>query len=204
MGEMDGSVTRREALKTTAKVAGVAAFATPVVMGVFSAPALGVPFACDPAVNSRAIQLITGGGKRWNINCASLNTAQGRYNAQQTTFTLPGAAGAVTLNFGMSGVDNFPVECSYYTITAPATYTCTAIFRTEQANGTLGCSPGATQKTSLPGICEAPATGFSPPGPSGNTTGALPLPYCDVPNGAPNGCDSGVKLVLVSLACCPA
>ena len=42
MDERTASISRREALKSTAKIAGVAAFAAPVVVGVFSAQAVSL------------------------------------------------------------------------------------------------------------------------------------------------------------------
>ena len=52
-----GGFNRREALKFSAKVAGVAAFATPVVVNAFSAPALAqTESTCDPATDSDAIE----------------------------------------------------------------------------------------------------------------------------------------------------
>jgi hypothetical protein len=200
MADNDGTLSRRDALKTTAKVAGVAAFATPVVMGVFSGSARAQS-ACDPALDSDAIDLLQGQPKRWNINCDKQNTFAGRYNAQRTESEIPGSGGlTAVLNFGLLGVDNFPVECSFYTITAPAGWECSATFRVEQANGSQGCGAGATEATSVPGNCTDgfPAfPDFSPP------AGAGPLPYCFVPGGTPNACDSSVKLALVEWVCCP-
>lgn len=199
----NGKISRREALATGAKVAGAAAFATPVVMGVFSSAAsagLDVPDRCNPDVDSDAIDVLQGSPRRWNINCEKQSSFAGRYNAQRTEVTIPGTTETVIISFGDAGVDNFPVECSYYTIDAPEGWDCEATFQVEAPNGVEGCVDG-TEATSDPGEChpdfQATNPSFTPP------PGALPLPYCYVPGGTPNACDSSVKLALVSFFCCP-
>jgi hypothetical protein len=197
-----GRMSRRAAIATGAKVAGAAAFATPVVMGVFSSAASAqVPERCDPSIDSDAIDILEGGDRRWNLNCEKQDSFAGRYNAQRTELAIPGTNEEVVISFGLGGVDNFAVECSFYTITAPDGYECTATFAVENANGTPGCtSATAIEAESTPGDCTEgfPSNpDFTPP------PGALPLPYCYVPGGTPNACDSGNKLVLESFFCCP-
>ena len=186
-----------------AAAAGAAAFATPVVLGVYSTAASAQSSTCDPALDSNAVDLLVGDLKRWNLNCDKQNTLAGRYNAQRTDAEISGTGGlTATIEFGLQGVDNLPVECSYYTIDAPAGWTCTARFGVEQANGQTGCSPGATEFLSVPGDCDDAESGedypdFTPP------PDALPVPYCRVVGGNPNECDSGLKLVLLEWTCCP-
>ena len=179
MGESNGAVTRREALLTTAKVAGAAAFVAPVVIGVFSASSVSAaPVLCSAANDSDAVfGTIDSNTKKWNVNCGG-NAANdpcavtGNYNGQNTTFTL--GPGSGTVQVGLGGVDNFCTSASYYVITNPAGYTCSATWAIENCNGAIG--------SSTPNL-GAPSTAQS-------------LPYCTT------NCN-GVKLVLSSVVCCP-
>ena len=205
-----GAISRRDALKTSAKVAGVAAFATPIVMGVFSSRASAFA-GCDPTLDSDAVDLLKGKPKKWNINCSS-NEKYGRYNAQRTEALLPGPGGLkAVINFGQVGTDNFPVECSYYFFTVPTGWECSATFEIGDANDQLGCIAGE-ERVSVPGDCTLW------PGTDGDTTpgdslpapiGAIGLPYCALPDVAPgqpvptNYCVSGTFLWLVEWSCCP-
>lgn len=196
MGEdvRNGALSRREALKFSGAAVGAAAFATPVVVGAFSAPALGQTFpTCDPATDSDAVVIESAAGHDWNINCEN-DSRWGRYNSQQSVFS--SSIGDVTIQFGELGVDNFDVEVSYYTIIAPSGYECSATWRIINPNGTVTCTgTGEVQATSVP----ANATSGGRP--------TLPLPYCQgkVQNGANAGddrCDSNLRLEVVSLVCC--
>ena len=83
---MSEPLSRRDALKTSAKVAGVAAFATPTVVSMFSTRAAAVD-QCNPATDSFVIPAtnITN-SVDWNQNCAS--STLGRYNGQNFTAQL--------------------------------------------------------------------------------------------------------------------
>ena len=180
----------------TAKAAGAAAFATPIVVGAFSAPALGAQApSCDPNTDSDAVRIESATDERYNQNCAS-GFKYGRYNSQRSDFDAPEIGPGVTVHvrFGLAGTDNFAVECSFYTIEAPAGCECTAVWEMEQSNGTPGCQPGFTQAMSVP----APGCDPNQPPPP---AGAMPLPYCRPTNGT-DGCPSSQKLVLKSLVCC--
>jgi hypothetical protein len=195
MGEKSSSISRRDALKLSAGVAGAAAFATPVVVGAFQAPALGgQPFpTCDPETDSDAVVIESATGNDWNINCESGST-WGRYNSQQSVFG--SSIGNVTIQFGELGVDNFDVEDSYYSIIAPAGYECVATWALKDSNGTSTCDGvGETTNTSVPAN---PTSGGRP---------TFALPYCKakVQNGAHQGedtCDTNLRLEVVSLVCC--
>lgn len=195
MTEPSGTINRREAILKTAKAAGVAAFAAPVVTGVFAAPGIANAAACNPSTDSDAVPITSAAGSEWNVNCADGGT-WGRYNAQRSTFSL--GALQVVLTFGRASLtDNFLVEESWYSLTAAQgniPYTCAATWALQRANGTATCNdPGEVIATSVPN----PATV-----PSGTT--ALPLPYCQaLDNQGDPSCPSGDKLVLVSLVCCP-
>ncbi|MBA2282227.1 MAG: hypothetical protein H0W25_13505 [Acidimicrobiia bacterium] len=196
MDETSQAIGRREALKLSAKAAGAAAFATPIVVGAFSAPALAQAVVCDPATDSDAVRIPAALRERYNQNCGGTASRYGRYNAQRSEISAPelGPGKTVILQFGRLGTDNFSVECSYYTIVAPTGCVCTVTWAMEQANGTAGCEPGFDQATSVP------AAGCDPnqPAPPAN---ALPLPYCKPTSGA-DGCPSSQKLVVTSLVCC--
>jgi hypothetical protein len=196
MGELESkaALTRREALKLSAGVVGATAFATPVVVGAFSAPALGQTFpTCDPATDSDAVVITSATGKDWNINCEN-DSKWGRYNSQQSVFA--SSIGNVTIQFGELGVDNFDVEVSYYSIIAPAGYECVATWRIKDSNGTSTCNGTGESE------------GFSDP--ANDTSGGRPtfgLPYCEGkvqngPNAGDDRCDPNLRLEVVSLVCC--
>lgn len=194
--ETEQGISRREALKLSAKAAGAAAFATPIVVGAFSAPALAAEApGCNPATDSDAVVIESATDERYNVNCKS-GSRWGRYNSQRSDFSAPeiGPGKTVSVRFGLQGTDNFFVECSFYTIEAPTGCECTATWAMESANGTAGCNPGYTQFQSVP----APGCDPNQPDPPAN---ALPLPYCKPTNGT-DGCPSNQKLVLKSLVCC--
>jgi hypothetical protein len=198
------AISRREALRTTAKVAGAAAFATPVVMGVFSSRVSAIPAGCDPSVDSDAIDLLQGQPRKWNINCSD-NEKYGRYNAQRTEALLPGGAGTAAINFGFTGTDNFPVECSFYVFDVPAGWDCSASFVVGDANDTDGCPDGGIEFDSVPGDCEIWPEGGSTPEDFVPPPGALPVPYCQTPSENPSGgfCEGKTFLWLVEWTCCP-
>jgi hypothetical protein len=203
MADNDGTMSRRDALKTSAKVAGVAAFATPVVMGVFSTRASAVNN-CDPSVDSDAIDLLNGTPRKWNTNCSD-NEKYGRYNAQRTTAELPGTGGEIAaINFGFTGTDNFPHECSFYTFDVPDGWECTATFVVGDANDTDGCPDGGLEDISTPGDCE-PWTAAGTPSDFSPPPGANPVPYCKTPveNRSGGFCVSKAFLWLVEWSCCP-
>ena len=173
MGESNGAVTRREALLTTAKVAGAAAFVAPVVIGVFSASSVSAaPVLCSAANDSDAVFGTITGGKVWNTNCGGNCGDSGRYNGQNSSFTVGVGVGSVQV--GSGGVDNFCASQSFYIVTNPAGYTCSATWQVENCTGAVA--------TATPGL--------------GAPVNAQPLPYCTT------NCN-GVKLNLVSVVCCP-
>ena len=118
MEATQAGTTRREALITAAKLTGAAAFAAPVVMSVFAAPAIGQTPSCNPGTNSRAVPAIFAGGEIWNSNCAG----GGRYNGQNSNFTVGGNTGVIQV--GGPGTDNRDFTCAYYTLVQPTGYTC--------------------------------------------------------------------------------
>lgn len=198
MGDIDKTISRREALKTTAKVAGAAAFAAPVIAGVFSAPAAHAVFSnCDPLTNSYAKKATNITGNEWNTNGAA-GYPFGRYNGQNRNFNLQGLQGTISL--GGQGVDNFDVRTSYYYINLTG-YNCEATFRVEN------CGPNNDQNGEVD---------YSQPSVSG--IGYGPLPFCsdEYPGAYPNSpapppvipadqdyTDANAQLVLVSIYCCP-
>ena len=122
-------ISRREAIKTTAKVAGVAAFATPTIVSVWSTPVLanhsldclgdGSPAETNcGSTDSDAVDVQLSGTTSWNTNCGSDNVGVplGRYNSQRSEFTDADDNIIAILTFGEPGVDNFDVEVSYYTL----------------------------------------------------------------------------------------
>lgn len=190
MGDFDSTLSRREAIKLSAKVAGAAAFAAPVVVGAFSAPALGQASpTCNPATDSDAVEITAAAGKDWNINCESGST-WGRYNSQQSDFA--SSIGQVSIMFGEGGVDNFNVEVSYYTIIAPPTWECAATWGLRDPNGSATCDgAGETTHISVPAVATS----------GGRPT--LPLPYCKAKDHQGNDtCDSNLRLEIISLYCC--
>lgn len=200
--ESSSGMDRRSVLKRGALIAGVAAFAQPVVAGVFSSPAAAdyiPPDRCNPALDSDAIDVLGGGDERWNLNCDA-NSKYGRYNAQRSQYTIPGTNLQVSIVFGQANTtDNLPVECSYYTIVKPAGYDCQAEWALQDGSKNAVCNlPGDNVVQSVPGDCiqvgTKPVADFTAP------TGALPIPYCKPKS---DSCPSGFKLVLLNLYCCP-
>ena len=176
MDETNGAISRREALKTTAKAAGVAAFVAPVVVGVFSAQSVNAgACTCSTSTDSDAVPAtVANADVTRNANCKNNDIfPNGRYVAQDISFSFLGGAGSIGL--GLAGNDQFGTELSFYTITSPANYCC-------QANWTLDncATPSPTASTPI----------------NGAPQGALGLPWCI-------GDCSSVKLVLVSVTCCP-
>ncbi len=154
MDETNGAISRREALKTTAKAAGVAAFVAPVVVGVFSAQSVNAAL-CSAANDSDAVFATVTSGGDWNTNCGGNGVGPtGRYNGQNANFTIIGGSGSVQV--GSGGVDNFDTNVSFYFINNPNGFTCVA-------NWTISDCDGATA-LSVPAL--------------GAPAGALPLPYC--------------------------
>lgn len=174
--ETNGAISRREALKTTAKAAGMAAFVAPVVVGVFSAPAVRAATCnCSVSTDSDAVPAtIDPAGITRNTNCGNGDGPNGAYNAQNISFNFGPAQGG-SIQIGLDGVDNFGTEVSFYTIASPAGWCCEAEWIIEgQCSGAVA--------TSVPAV--------------GAPAGAQPLPYCV-------GDCSGVKLTLTSVTCCP-
>jgi hypothetical protein len=211
MGELSGAVSRREALKLSAKVAGVAAFASPVVVGAFSAPALADHDndECDPGTDSDAIVIDSATGTKWNINCqietdnepasSPLNSPYGRYNSQRSSFS--STIGTVSVTFGWPNTtDNFRTDQSWYTIEAPAGYECSARWALS-----LG-GPNTTGQG-----CLAAKTFWSDPPPElaagespslfNSAADARHLPYCTWSNVGSDKCNNQF-LELVTLTCC--
>lgn len=178
---MSESLSRREALKTTAKVAGVAAFATPTVVSMFSTRAAAAD-QCNPATDSYVIPATNlTNNVTWNQNCA--NETLGRYNGQNFTAKLSNND-TVIVQIGTGGTDNNTVDCSYYTILSTK-YKCTAKF------ALLNCPDPNNQPST-------DCTGAWPPG-------AQPVPWCHScpQDTAPSQGATGNKLLLISLNCCP-
>jgi hypothetical protein len=174
MGETNSNaISRREAMKIAAKAAGVTTFATPVVIEVFSAPAVGQtgPPLCSPLTDSDAVYGTIDAGGSWNTNCGG-GCTNGRYNGQNAHFTFAGGEG--TVQVGTGGIDNFCVHQSYYSISAPG-FRCTPMWSLQNCSGVPGTSTSAL--------------------------GDGPLPYC--PTACTPGGDSSVRLVLSSIVCCP-
>ena len=154
MDETNGAISRREALKTTAKAAGVAAFVAPVVVGVFSAQSVNAAL-CSAANDSDAVQAIVESGAEWNVNCGGNGVGpEGRYNGQDKGFTVLGLPG--TVQVGNSGNDNFDTSKSYYVVANPTGYNCTPSW------SVVGCTSPIANSTPI----------------LGHPDGALPLPYC--------------------------
>ena len=197
--DQPATLNRRNVLKGAAAV-GAAAFASPVIAGVFQATSVQAFFNCDPVANSRAIPATTISGQEWNSNSAS-GYPFGRYNGQNRNFTLPnGATGFIRL--GSTGVDNFDTRKSYYEIVITG-YDCTATFALDNC-GTANLNNGLVCQ-STPGVAPGPGIGS--------------LPYCaayykaDVPagtcatalayNGPADYTDPNVQISLLSIVCCP-
>lgn len=180
MDERAASISRREALKSTAKIAGVAAFAAPVVVGVFSAPSVSAAV-CNPSLSSTAISTtVTADATKGSVNCGAPCNGNGQnthlggtYNNNELvgTFTNSNGTvqGAVTVFQPSPGCAN----TAYYLITLTAgasSYQCEAVFVFENCGGTLTT-------------------------PASSALGS-PVPYCA-------GDCSSVKLVLSAVNCCP-
>lgn len=203
MGEHDEdrAVSRREAIKLSAKAAGVAAFASPVVVGAFSAPALGQQSAtCDPATDSDAVRITSASNEKWNINC-QIDTVSphGRYNSQRSEFA-DTEIGNVDIVFGWLGTDNFPTHKSWYVIEAPAGYECSATWAISLGGPDTtgqGCTP-ATQFVSTPPPTIGPGETQSL---ENSAPGAQPLPYCTWSGVGSDKCNNQF-LELVTLDCC--
>lgn len=176
MTESSGSLSRREALKATAKAAGVAAFAAPVVVGVFNSSASAQTVICSQTNDSDAVTAtVIPANYSWNHNSGG-QTVEGRYNGQNKNFTLAGGTG--TVQVGATGTDNPDVTIAYYVIFPPAgLVSCTPTWQI------VGCTgPIATSSAAL-------------------TATQGPLPYCTT---ATDPGSPAVQLQLVSITCCPA
>lgn len=212
MGEInDGALSRREALKLSAKVAGVAAFATPVVVGAFSAPALADHNnnQCDPGTDSDAIDIASAAGSKWNINCqietdnvppsSPLNSPYGRYNSQRSDFT--SSIGQVSIIFGWPDkTDNFRTDQSWYTIVAPGGYVCSATWALSLGGPNTtgdGCDNDPILWSNPPPETSDPAQKTL----SYSAVGARHLPYCTWSNVGADKCNNQF-LELVTLTCC--
>ena len=200
MGDQDSKsvLTRREALKLSAGVVGATAFATPVVVGAFSAPALGQAPVCTPENDSDAVIIQSAGGEKWNINCqVDENSPYGRYNSQRSEFGET-EIGDLAIVFGWGkNTDNFRTDASWYTIETPAGWTCSATW-TISLGGPTTTGQGCVGPESM---STPPPTG---PGPSlsYSAAGAQPLPYCPVAEGTADPKCDGQFLELVELVCC--
>lgn len=193
---------RRTVLKKAALTAGAAAFATPIVAGVFSSrvQAGGGINQCTPEGESDAVDILLGDPRSWNLNCDDLGglAPWGRYNAQRSEFEIPSTGEPVVIIFGETGTDNFPVQCSYFQILEPDGWTCTATFTVGSANLNKDCGDiGGTSATSGDAGC----SGFS----GWDGVGHFKLPYCkDNPSGGQDEeCPSNFFLHLVEFYCCP-
>jgi hypothetical protein len=132
-----GGIGRREAIKLGAKAAGVTAFAAPVVVGVFSAPAVGqTTVSCNGETDSDAVYGTVDSGGSWNSNCGG-SGPYGRYNAQDAHFTFAGGDGTVVL--GAPGTDNIDVEKAYYNVNVTG-WVCTVTWLLENCDFALGTS----------------------------------------------------------------
>lgn len=189
-------ISRREALRTAAAVAGTAAFATPVVVGVFASPAraVGEGTICNPDVESDTILATGYEGVDWNHNCNS-GGPLGSWNGQDTNFTfVDGGVNQVgTVRVGAAGTDatDLQVQIAYYTIVSPTGFECSAYWRLLDNPYKVPQNYVPVNKTVL----------SSPVNPA-----TLPLPY---PNpGAPDNyvCQPDTaawRLKLASVYCCP-
>jgi hypothetical protein len=147
-------VSRREALKVTAKVAGVTAFATPVVVGVFSSNASAV--ACGGPGESDAIPATVDANVKWNQNCGGNGSPLGRINGQnKNNFSFGGGDYRVVI--ADDGTDNTNADKTYYTVVNPAGYVCSATFIIEN------CGSGPWPLSTNPGTWPS---------------AAQPVPYC--------------------------
>jgi hypothetical protein len=211
MAETTSAISRRKALKLAATTAGAAAFATPVVVGAFSAPALADHDnnECDPGTDSDAVEIASAAGSKWNINCqietdnsppsSPLNSPYGRYNSQRSFFA--SSIGTVAVTFGYPNfTDNFRTDQSWYTIEAPAGYECSA---------TWAISLGGPNTTGE-GCDNDPLLWSTPPptrqpleAPSiyNSAEGARHLPYCTWSGQGSDKCNNQF-LELVTLTCC--
>lgn len=196
-------LSRRDALKRAGALVGTAAFATPIVVGVFSTQASAQ--GCDPTIDSDAVDLLQGTPRKWNTNCQTADGPWGRYNAQKTTATIPGSGGLTAeIRFGFDGTDNYPVHCSFYQFVAPNGWTCSATFAVGDANSADGCVANSWdgEHYSVPGTCVIPGFNgepdFMPP------ANAFPVPYCkDLGPPANKDCPSSQFLYLTEWSCCP-
>jgi hypothetical protein len=195
------ALTRREALKLSAGVVGATAFATPVVVGAFSAPALGqtTPL-CTPENDSDAVLIKDAGGTRWNINCQTdEENPYGRYNSQRSEFGET-EIGDLAIVFGWGkNTDNFATDKSWYTIETPEGWTCSATWKiTLATKGSDGCNGPEL-------ISEPPPTagpGDVVPSLDFSAEGAEPLPYCPFEEGTIDPKCDGQFLTLLELICC--
>jgi hypothetical protein len=211
MGESKSALSRRDALKLAATTAGAAAFATPVVVGAFSAPALADHdnAECDPGTDSDAIEIVSAAGSKWNINCqietdnspasSPLNSPYGRYNSQRSDFS--SSIGTVGVIFGYDhSTDNFRTDQSWYTITAPAGYECSATWALSLGGPDTtgeGCDNDPILWSTPP-----PTKGPGDPESLGNSApGARHLPYCTWTEVGSDKCNNQF-LELVTLTCC--
>ena len=183
-----GGFNRREALKFSAKVAGAAAFATPVVVSAFSAPALadGPTPVCDGSTDSLAIPGTITSGIKQNQNCGddAVDPKYGRYNAQKGTFNVGNVTGGKVCIGACDTVDNFDVESSWYTIVNPPGFECTAYWSLTECPKKPG---SGTPKTSTV--------------PTGAPSDALPLPYCEPADKCTDNANN--FLLLEKVWCCP-
>ena len=200
----NGKISRREAIKTTAKVAGVAAFATPAIVNMWSSTAMaagGDTSACDGSgvdtnnpcnVNdSDAVPVsLAGEDTNWNLNCQDVvvDGEWGRYNAQQTLYQYVDPVNGITVNlrFGQLGTDNFPVQYSFYTLEPVSddgtSYDCTAIWSLQNnasGGGGAACDNTPVDETACSDPYNAP-----PPWNVLDTNGQIFTPDADGGNGA--------------------
>lgn len=153
MDERTASISRREALKSTAKIAGVAAFAAPVVVGVFSAQAVSAVH-CGP--NDSDSQLVTIGLDNFaNTNCGGRCNDSGEYHSDTVTAAIPNSSPAATVTIT---VGEQCAQGSSFVISATQGYVCQATFQATCASG----DTEVVQNGNLLPYCIGPSTGSAP------------------------------------------
>ena len=153
MDERAASISRREALKSTAKIAGVAAFAAPVVVGVFSAQSVGASH-CGP--NDSDSQLVTIGLDNFaNTNCGNKCNDSGEYHSDFVTSTIPNSVGPATVTITVA---EQCAQGSAFVISATGGYVCQATFQAICASG----DTEVPQNGTLLPYCTGPTTGSAP------------------------------------------
>lgn len=206
--EVPTGMDRRSVLKRGALLAGVAAFAQPVVAGVFSSPAEATHLGpCSAATDSEAVTAVTISGQDWNSNSAA-GYPFGRYNGQNRGFQLPdGTQGVIRL--GLPGVDNFDVRYTFYVVDITG-YTCQVNFSLGKCgdnnkNDGLVLYSRTTNGGAFP-VNQGPvpfcAHYLPTPTPAGFATRADYAFSFSVPSSV-DYTDPNVEIKLDSIVCCP-